>query len=197
MLLRCVPKMDHHCPWTSNCVSHSTFPHFIRFLFYAVVGMSYLESCLFERVSIIWDDRNLPSVRTVITINEALANDLKYLGPSLAQMIHLFILFVVNSFTLFALFILLIRSLWSLGINTTTIESWEIERHKTLVRRARYFGGYLDGPGGIRIHIKKQEFPYDIGIWGNIKAGMGGSANVSRQHPFVSHSSNVRSIYRF
>ena len=96
-------------------------------------------------------------------------------------MIHLFILFVVNSLTLFALFILLIRSLWSLGINTTTIESWEIERHKTLVRRARYFGGSLDGPGGIRINIKKQEFPYDIGIWGNIKAGMGGSANVSRK----------------
>lgn len=62
-LHRCVPKMDHHCPWTSNCVSHSTFPHFIRFLFYAVAGMAYLESCLFERVSIIWAARNLPSVR--------------------------------------------------------------------------------------------------------------------------------------
>lgn len=61
-LLRCVPKMDHHCPWTSNCVSYSTFPHFIRFLFYAVAGMTYLESCLFERVSIIWAARHLPSV---------------------------------------------------------------------------------------------------------------------------------------
>lgn len=97
----------------------------------------------------------------------------------MAQLIHLFLLFVVNSLTLFALFILLVRTLWSLGSNTTTIESWEIERHKTLVRRARVLGGYLDGPGGVRIRIKKQEFPYDIGIWANIKQGMGGSANVS------------------
>lgn len=95
------------------------------------------------------------------------------------QMIHLFILLVVNSLTVFAIFILLVRSLWSLGSNTTTIESWEIERHSTLLRRARHFGGYLEVPGGAKIRIRKQEFPYDIGIWSNIKAGMGGSANVS------------------
>ena len=59
---RCIPKMDHHCPWTTNCVSHFTFPHFVRFLFYAVVGMSYLESCLFERASTIWASRHLPRV---------------------------------------------------------------------------------------------------------------------------------------
>ncbi|OJD19949.1 hypothetical protein AJ78_00143 [Emergomyces pasteurianus Ep9510] len=79
---------------------------------------------------------------------------------------------------LFALIILLARTLWCLAENTTTIEVWEIERHKTLLRRARVLGGYLDGPGGVRVRIQKQEFPYDIGIWNNIKAGMGGSANV-------------------
>lgn len=94
-------------------------------------------------------------------------------------MAHLFVLFVVNSLTVFALFILFVRSVWSLGANMTTIESWEIERHKTLLRRAKYFGGYLEGPGGIKVRIRKQEFPYDIGIWANIKAGMGGSVNVS------------------
>ncbi|KAF4210136.1 hypothetical protein CNMCM5878_004885 [Aspergillus fumigatiaffinis] len=134
---RCIPKMDHHC-------------------------MGYLETLLFERASIVWSSRHLPS----------------YLGPSLGQLIHLFILLVVNSLTWLALFILLLRSVWSLALNTTTIESWEIERHETLLRRARHFGGYLSGPGGIQVRIKKQEFPYDIGIWSNIKAGMGGSANV-------------------
>ncbi|GAD96974.1 DHHC zinc finger membrane protein [Paecilomyces variotii No. 5] len=103
---------------------------------------------------------------------------LKYLGPSVSQLSLLFILTVVNSLTLFALSILLIRTAISLGENVTTIESWEIERHKTLVRRARHFGGVLEGPDGIMIPIKRQEFPYDIGIWNNIKAGMGGSANV-------------------
>ncbi|KAL1965766.1 hypothetical protein VTN77DRAFT_5087 [Rasamsonia byssochlamydoides] len=159
---RCIPKMDHHCPWTRNCVSHFTFPHFVRFLFYAVVSMVYLESFLFTRASVIWENRRLPS----------------YLGPSIAQLTHLFLLIVVNSLTLFALFILLVRTLWALGANVTTIESWEIERHKTLLRRARHFGGYLDGPDGIKVRIRKQEFPYDIGIWKNIKAGMGGSSNI-------------------
>lgn len=100
------------------------------------------------------------------------------MGPTMTQIAHLFVLVVLNSLTVFALGILLIRTIWALGSNTTTIESWEIERHETLVRRARHYGGYLQGPGGIRVRIKKQEFPYDIGIWSNIKAGMGGSANV-------------------
>ncbi|KAL1993248.1 hypothetical protein VTN49DRAFT_3197 [Thermomyces lanuginosus] len=159
---RCIPKMDHHCPWTNNCVSHFTFPHFVRFLFYAVVSMIYLESFLWTRAAYLWENRSLPS----------------YLGPSVFQLAHFFVLILVNTFTLIALSLLLIRTLWSLGANVTTIESWEIERHRTLLRRARYFGGYLDGPDGLKVRIQKQEFPYDIGIFKNIKAGMGGSSNI-------------------
>lgn len=58
-------------------------------------------------------------------------------------------------------------------MNTTTVESWEIDRHQALVRRSKAFGGYLDGPGGTRVRIERQEFPYDIGIWSNIKQGLG------------------------
>lgn len=79
---------------------------------------------------------------------------------------------------LFTLVVLLLRSLWILAGNQTTIEGWEIARHKTLLRRARVLGGYLDGPDGKKIRIQRQEFPYDIGIWQNLKAGMGGSGNV-------------------
>ena len=63
---RCILKMDHHCPWTINCVSHRTFPHFIRFLFYAVVSMGYLETLLYARSAVIWKGRNLPSVRGLL-----------------------------------------------------------------------------------------------------------------------------------
>ncbi|ODH50288.1 palmitoyltransferase pfa4 [Paracoccidioides brasiliensis] len=155
-----------------NCVSHFTLSHFIRFLFYAVVSMTYLEYLLYPRVAVVWRNRHMPS----------------YHGPSLPQLFHLFLLVVLNSMVLFALIILLARTLWCLGGNTTTIEVWEIERHKTLLRRARVFGGYLDGPDGIRVRIQKQEFPYDIGIWENIKSGMGGSANViSWFWPFASN----------
>ncbi|KAF2468225.1 palmitoyltransferase pfa4 [Lindgomyces ingoldianus] len=154
---RCIPKMDHHCPWTSNCVSHTTFPHFLRFLFYATTSMIYLASFLWARCKVVWDDRDLPS----------------YLGPNIFQLAHLFLLSVTNFVTLFAVGILFIRNIWCLAANTTTIEGWEIERHKTLVRRARYFGGYLDGPDGVKVRIQRQEFPYDIGIWKNFKQGMG------------------------
>jgi hypothetical protein len=58
----CIPKMDHHCPWTSNCVSHFTFPHFVRLLFYAVAAMTYLEYFLFTRGAVLWNKRNQPSV---------------------------------------------------------------------------------------------------------------------------------------
>ncbi|EEP77867.1 conserved hypothetical protein [Uncinocarpus reesii 1704] len=149
--------MDHHCPWTNNCVSHFTYPHFLRFVFYAVISMIYLEYLLYERLAILWGNRHLPS----------------YLGPSIIQLGHLLSLAGVNSVVLFALSILLSRTLWILLQNQTTIEGWEIERHRTLVRRARVFGGYLDGPDGTKIRIQKQEFPYDIGIWRNIQDNMG------------------------
>ena len=90
-------------------------------------------------------------------------------------MILLFMLFVANSIALFVISLLLIRNVWCLGANITTIEGWEIERHEMLVRRARKNGGYLDGPDGIRVKITKQEFPYDIGIFQNISQAMGTS----------------------
>lgn len=68
LLTRCIPKMDHHCPWTSNCVSHFTLPHFMRFLFYATVGMSYLETLLWQRASFVWKNSHLPSVRNSCTL---------------------------------------------------------------------------------------------------------------------------------
>lgn len=62
---KCVPKMDHHCPWTASCVSHRTFPHFLRFLIYSVISMCYLAYFLYIRGAVLWEGRNLPSVRTL------------------------------------------------------------------------------------------------------------------------------------
>ena len=98
---------------------------------------------------------------------------LQYLGPSLMQMLGLFLLTLINTITLFAVGINLLRSLWSVWNNITTIESWEIDRHKALLRRAKTMGGYLDGPNGEKIRIKKQEFPYDIGIYSNLVQALG------------------------
>lgn len=65
----------------------------------------------------------------------------------------------------------------------------EIERHETLVHRARKRGGFLNGPNGTRIRIQKQEFPYDIGIYANIRQGMG-SNPLLWLWPFTSTPSN-------
>ncbi|RMZ77985.1 hypothetical protein DV737_g4095, partial [Chaetothyriales sp. CBS 132003] len=119
--------------------------------------MIYLQYFLYIRASKVWEDRDMPS----------------YLGPSAWQLAHLFALIVFNSLTLFLVGIMFLRSAYSMAINVTTIESWEIERHEQLLRRARVLGGYLDGPDGLRVRISHHEFPYDIGIWQNIRDGMG------------------------
>lgn len=166
---RCIPKMDHHCPWTANCVSHFTFPHFMRFLFYAVSAMTYLERLLYDRAAAVWHSRDL-------------RHDL---GPTAAQLVLLFVLIVVNSLTLFMVGITFFRSFYALCCNVSTIESWEIERHEQLLRRAKVLGGYLEGPDGVRIRMTRHEFPYDIGIWRNICAGMGTNNPISWVFPLA------------
>lgn len=98
---------------------------------------------------------------------------MQYLGPSTLQLSHLFILVVVNSLVLFALILLLGRSIWGLSLNVTTIEGWEIERHHALLRRARVLGGHLDGPDGTKVRLERQEFPWDVGILSNACQAMG------------------------
>lgn len=140
----------------------------MRFLWYAVSAMAYLEYFLFLRAQVLWENRHLPS----------------YLGPSVPQLISLFLLCLINSLTLFLVSVTFFRTAWGLGGNVTTIESWEIERHEQLLRRARVLGGYLDGPDGIRIKIVRQEFPYDVGIWSNIAQGMGSHNPLAWFWPF-------------
>ncbi|TKA38501.1 hypothetical protein B0A54_09436 [Friedmanniomyces endolithicus] len=153
----------------SNCVSHVILPHFVRFLFFSVVAMIYLESFLYTRCAVLWEKRHLPS----------------YLGPNSGQLALLFIEVVLNSFVLFAMSILLGRTLWSLGLNMTTIEGWEVERHHAMLRRARASGGLLSGPNGKQVRIEHQEFPYDVGIWTNICRGMGSINPITWVWPFA------------
>jgi len=90
-------------------------------------------------------------------------------------MAHLVILCLVNFMTLFVLSILLGTSILALGSNVYNIEGMEVERHETLLRRARRNGGYLHGPDGSQIRLARHEYPYDIGIFNNIAQGMGSS----------------------
>lgn len=130
--------------------------------------MSILEYHLFVRAMVIWDNRNLPA----------------YLGPPLWGMAHLLVLMALNSVCLFGMTVLFFRAGYSLSMNTTMIESWEIERHEALITRSRKTGGYVYANGGQRMRVERQEFPYDIGIWKNLCQGMGSSNPILWFLPF-------------
>ena len=130
--------------------------------------MVYLQYFIYIRAAKVWEDKHMPS----------------YLGPSAWQLTHLFALIMFNFLTLFMVGVMFLRAVYSLATNVTTIEGWEVERHEQLLRRARVMGGYLDGPDGIRVKITRHEFPYDIGIWQNIRDGMGTSNIVAWFWPF-------------
>ena len=38
VFVRCVTKMDHHCPWINSCVGHANHASFVRFLFFVPFG---------------------------------------------------------------------------------------------------------------------------------------------------------------
>ena len=141
----------------------------MRFLFYAVAAMTQLEYFLYLRAADIWAARDLPAIH----------------GPGLWALFHLFMLMVVNSITLLLVGIMLCRGIYMIATNVTTIEGWELERHEQLLRRARVLGGYLDGPDGIRVKIERHEYPYDIGIWTNMRDSMGTSNILSWFWPFA------------
>jgi hypothetical protein len=74
---------------------------------------------------------------------------------------------------IFVLVVLLVTSIHSLVINMTMIERWEVERHEAVIQRSKKLGGYVDASDGRRVRVKRQEFPYDIGMLKNLVQGMG------------------------
>ena len=175
----CILKMDHHCPWTLNCVGHRTFPHFTRFLFHGTWTMLYLFSLLGPRLHKIWESRNRAYVSTFCCRYKFITHAAQYLGPTTFQLVLLLFVVFVNGVTLLCIGILCGRTVYCLVVNMTSVESWEIERHEALRARAAKRGGYVTGPGGVRMRIRRHEFPYDVGVWRNICIGLG-SWNVSR-----------------
>lgn len=111
----CVLSMDHHCPWTNNCVGHNNLPHFLRFLSWVVVETSYAFYLQILYVSYVW---GLPS----------------YL-LSKKELAFLIVNLLVTFFVIFTVGLLWIRVMYNLLNGQTQIESWEQERANTMARR--------------------------------------------------------------
>ncbi|KAK9775440.1 putative Palmitoyltransferase PFA4 [Seiridium cardinale] len=175
---RCIPRMDHHCPWTSNCVSLQTFPHFVRFLVYTNLSLWYMLYLISARFLALWGNRLMPA----------------YLGPTLAQLVWLTVFTFVAGITSLALGILLITTLKGWLFNTTMIEGWEIERHEAVLERRSgrdgedsFWPDSRRDRAGDDVPVDALEFPYDIGLWSNLCAGMGTRNFLAWLWPFAEH----------
>ncbi|EOO03238.1 putative palmitoyltransferase pfa4 protein [Phaeoacremonium minimum UCRPA7] len=163
--------MDHHCPWTNNCVSLQTFPYFLRFLVWTNTSLWTLSYFLFQRAHAIWDNRNLPA----------------YLGPSLGALIHLTMLGLCCAAVSLALGILLFTTAKGWALNTTMIEGWEVERHEAVLARYNrnsWFESSTPDPAeGMR--FERVEFPYDVGFYTNMTQAMGTANPLAWFSPFA------------
>ncbi|CAK9111505.1 unnamed protein product [Durusdinium trenchii] len=66
-LQRNVLRMDHYCPWMSNCIGHFNYKFFLQFLFYTVVSSSI--AC-FVMVSALYNEVFVPGT-TVMMVGSA------------------------------------------------------------------------------------------------------------------------------
>lgn len=107
----CVLKMDHHCPWTNNCVGHNNTPHFIRFLIWVIftTGLTLYE--LLKRVLEYYTNSSLPA----------------YL-ISKSEMATVIACWPLDAFVFFAIVVLFIKCMMHICSGKTQIEVWELER---------------------------------------------------------------------
>lgn len=64
---RCVANMDHHCPFTLNCVGPANFSYFYFFLAFLLIGLSYGGALSFPLFRACW----LSPVSTALPVGSA------------------------------------------------------------------------------------------------------------------------------
>lgn len=107
----CVMEMDHHCPWTLNCVGANNLPHFMRFLFWVIVGTTYLFVQLCKRIVGYYNDLDKP----IYLIQKS-------------ELIAVVVFTPIDLLVLLSISLLFIRCLINIGKGMTQIEIWEWDR---------------------------------------------------------------------
>ncbi|KAL1923655.1 uncharacterized protein VTP21DRAFT_8635 [Calcarisporiella thermophila] len=140
---RCVLRMDHHCPWINNCVGHYNYGHFIRFIIYVDIGTLYCFILLCMRIYNVYS--SMRSFRY-------------YISPTNTELVFLALNLVFDFGVLFSVGILSLFQLYGISTNATTIEGWEKDKVKKMIRRGK---------------IPPLKYPFNVGLINNLKSVLG------------------------
>lgn len=115
---RCVLRMDHHCPWTENCVGFRNIPHFVRFLGSALLVCAYAAYKSGALLLYAYQHRKY----------------LKYFIPNTLRIYAGVAALIGNLFVTLSLLVLWLRVIMDTMNGKTQIELWECERAESLAR---------------------------------------------------------------
>ncbi|KAJ1863830.1 Palmitoyltransferase, partial [Coemansia sp. RSA 486] len=141
---RCVLKMDHHCPWTNNCVGYYNQGHFLRFVYTVDVTCAFAVA--------------LHGLRLWELVVDSYNGTYYARQPTQTEVAFLIINLTLAGLVLLFVGILSCYHLYLVARNTTTIESREKSRVEKLVRAKR---------------CRPTPYPYDLGIVRNFKSVFG------------------------
>lgn len=114
--------MDHHCPWTNNCVGHGNMPHFMRFLVWIIFTTGYTGYYLGKQAVVFYENRHLPAY--LIRLSELSA---------------IIALLPIDLFVLVAVSLLFVRCIIHVCSGNTQIEEWERERIASQCHTERFW----------------------------------------------------------
>ena len=157
---RCILTMDHHCLWTGTCIGHQNQPHFIRFLFYVVLGTSF--ALLVElRMLVLWSTDPYYAVKYsvkwhswVILAGNIIGNGVTWLFCGILFVFQ--VLGVIGGYS--------------------AVEAAQLETITRQIHHGTFASSLPSGPHDSSLISDKFVFPYDLG-WKRNVTSMFGSLN--------------------